>query len=288
MPKVHAQENLVFEVFPDLPGVEFLRRDYVTQGYDAHSHEGFAIGTIIEGSERFRCSGTEYLAPPRYVVAINPCEVHRGGPGPSGWWTYQMLYLDAESLQTIQDESLRSRGAVWFPTPLIDDGELAGALAALPGALHEADSCLQRQTQLLQLLTALVCRHATSVPKTFDSGREPRAVAAVKCHLEEHYGRDCTLDELSAITRVSRFHLLRTFNRFVGMPPHAYLRHVRIARAKDLLGRGIAPVDVAATTGFADQSHLTRQFKRIVGVTPAAYARAIRFKTAAPAGSNVC
>ncbi len=284
MQKAHPQERLIFEVFPDLPGVEFLRRDYVTQSYDAHSHEGFAIGTIIKGSERFWCRGAEHVAPPRSVVAINPREVHRGGPGPTGWWTYQMLYVEAESLLSIQDESMRSRGAPWFPTPLIDDGELAGALAALQTTLHEADSSLERQTCLLQVLTALVCRHAACAPRICEIAHEPRAVAAVKCHLEEHHGRECTLHELSALTRVSPFHLLRTFNRFVGIPPHAYLRHIRIARAKDLLERGMPLVDVAATTGFADQSHLTRQFKRIVGVTPAAYARAIRFKTAAPAG----
>ncbi|MDJ0742612.1 MAG: helix-turn-helix domain-containing protein [Xenococcaceae cyanobacterium MO_167.B27] len=31
--------------------------------------------------------------------------------------------------------------------------------------------------------------------------------------------------------------------------------------------------DVAAETGFSDQSHLHRYFKRIVGVTPGQYVR---------------
>ena len=281
-------ENIVFEVFPDLPGVEFLRRHYVTQSYDSHTHEGFAIGAIIEGSERFWCRGREHLAPPRAVVVINPREVHKGGPGPSGWWTYQMLYLDVELLEAVQAESVRPRGTPWFPSTLIDDGELADALAALQKLIHEADSCLEKQTCLLRVLTALVFRHAAFSPQIRGIGREPRAVADVKSHLELHHARECTLDELSAIASLSPFHLLRTFHRVVGMPPHAYLRHVRIAKAKNLLAHGMPVIEVAATTGFADQSHLTRQFKRIVGVTPAAYARAIRYKTSVPARASLC
>jgi AraC-like DNA-binding protein len=38
-----------------------------------------------------------------------------------------------------------------------------------------------------------------------------------------------------------------------------------------LLARGIAPADVAAALGFADQSHLTRTFGRTLGITPGRY-----------------
>jgi AraC-like DNA-binding protein len=38
-----------------------------------------------------------------------------------------------------------------------------------------------------------------------------------------------------------------------------------------LLLAGFPIADVAAQTGFADQSHLTRRFKRVVGVTPGQY-----------------
>lgn len=34
---------------------------------------------------------------------------------------------------------------------------------------------------------------------------------------------------------------------------------------------GASPADVAAATGFVDQSHLTRQFKRYVGFPPGHY-----------------
>ncbi len=43
-------------------------------------------------------------------------------------------------------------------------------------------------------------------------------------------------------------------------------------RARRLLRSRRRIADVAAATGFADQSHLNRHFKRLVGITPARYA----------------
>ena len=44
-----------------------------------------------------------------------------------------------------------------------------------------------------------------------------------------------------------------------------------IRAAKQLLLAGFTIADVAAQTGFVDQSHLTNRFKRVVGVTPGQY-----------------
>ena len=60
------------------------------------------------------------------------------------------------------------------------------------------------------------------------------------------------------------------------MPPHAYLTHLRIARAKQLLRSGIRASNIAPTVGFHDQAQLTRHFRRLVGTTPARYAGAVR------------
>ena len=42
----------------------------------------------------------------------------------------------------------------------------------------------------------------------------------------------------------------------------------RAERALELLGRGVAPLEVARQAGYADQAHLTRSLKRFVGQTP--------------------
>jgi AraC-like DNA-binding protein len=67
--------------------------------------------------------------------------------------------------------------------------------------------------------------------------------------------------------------LARSFERAIGLPPHAYLEGVRIRRARQLLDRGAPLVEVALTVGYPDQPHFTRRFKRFVGITPGQYVR---------------
>jgi AraC-like DNA-binding protein len=69
------------------------------------------------------------------------------------------------------------------------------------------------------------------------------------------------------------FALVRSFRAETGLPPHAYVNHLRVRLARQLLDSGVAPADVAARAGFADQAHLTRHFKRVVGVPPRSYQR---------------
>ena len=70
---------------------------------------------------------------------------------------------------------------------------------------------------------------------------------------------------------MSRYHLLRVFKRATGLTPHAFHVQHRVERAKSLLRSGLPIVQVAADTGFVDQSHFTRAFKHLVGATPGQY-----------------
>ena len=57
------------------------------------------------------------------------------------------------------------------------------------------------------------------------------------------------------------------------LPPHAFQVAHRIRKARRLLEAGETIADVAAATGFADQSHLHRHFQRGLGLTPGEYRR---------------
>ncbi|MFB6363078.1 helix-turn-helix domain-containing protein [Paenibacillus elgii] len=80
--------------------------------------------------------------------------------------------------------------------------------------------------------------------------------------METNYFQKITLDELSGMVGLSKYHFLRSFTRQRGISPYNYLETIRIGRAKKLLEQGIAPVDAAHRTGFSDQSHSMNFFKR--------------------------
>jgi AraC-like DNA-binding protein len=87
----------------------------------------------------------------------------------------------------------------------------------------------------------------------------------------EHYAEHITLKLLGNIARLNKYTLLRTFARWKGITPYRYLETIRISRAKQLLGQGVEPTEVAQCTGFSDQSHFTNYFSKFIGFTPGQY-----------------
>jgi AraC family transcriptional regulator len=74
---------------------------------------------------------------------------------------------------------------------------------------------------------------------------------------------------LADMTKRSQFHFSRVFRRSVGMSPYRYIVYLRLRRAVELIREhrlGLA--EIAASTGFADQSHLSRWVRRVHGVSP--------------------
>jgi AraC family transcriptional regulator len=74
---------------------------------------------------------------------------------------------------------------------------------------------------------------------------------------------------LARIAGRSPFHFTRVFARSVGMAPHRYVVHLRLQHALELMRNGRQGLsEIAAATGFADQSHLSRWVRRVRGVPP--------------------
>lgn len=92
-------------------------------------------------------------------------------------------------------------------------------------------------------------------------------------YLDEHFGEDVSLDDLSQLVDLDRAYLIRHFRASVGIPPYSYLLQKRIEKAKTLLRSGESPAQVALLVGFSDQSHLNLHFKKVMNVTPGQYAR---------------
>ena len=101
-------------------------------------------------------------------------------------------------------------------------------------------------------------------------------MSVARDYLEAHYAERVHLSLLAGVCGVSPFHLIRIFRRAVGVPPHAYLKQLRVARAMAMLQDGAPVARIAYACGFSDQSHLTRAFKSTYGFPPGAYQRATR------------
>ena len=256
-------------------GIERLRARFTRHAYDRHAHEAYAIGMTEAGSQTFTCRGESHTTRPGAIILFNPTELHDGHATTADGFTYRMLYVDVATVRGIL------AGEVGDPEPLLDrplafDSATARLIARAFEMLAPEASALTRDDMLLRLLLRLAQRYGgTSVPTP--AGRADHAVLTVRDRLRDAPEDDVSLQDLADLAGLSRFHLTRLFQRRFGLAPSAYLRLLRLDRAKRRLAAGDTPADVAAALGFVDQAHLTRRFKAAYGMTPGRY-RASRLR----------
>lgn len=267
-----TSEKAIFWRASDLNNLELLKATFITQNFPPHIHEGYVFGVIERGIEVFSYRHQMHVAPAGAIVVINPGEVHTGQAGRAGGWSYRTLYPNLELIERVMAEVIGQPGQLpYFPDPVIFDPYLADQLRKLHITLETSASTLERETAFISTLAQFILRHADCSPSLNQTGADNQVIQQVQSYLENNYAKNISLSYLADLVNFSPYHLARIFRQSVGLPPHAYLTQIRIAQAKKLLARGHPIVEVAANTGFVDQSHLTRHFKRFVGVTPGQY-----------------
>jgi AraC-like DNA-binding protein len=183
-----------------------------------------------------------------------------------------MIYPSASLLQQAMAELYPASSQVpFFPNPVITDRDLVQQFQAFHQALEQGASPLEKESRLMWLASHLICRYG-ELRSPLPPLHANRAIAQqAQDYLRSHYQTPITLEDLAQIVGISPLKLLRLYRREWGLPPHRHLVQIRVQQAKRLIAAGNTLVNVAAATGFADQSHLNRHFKRLVGVTPGQY-----------------
>lgn len=254
--------------------LEFHHGTTVVHPYPRHWHEEYLICAITGGAGYLEYPGTSHFTPRGTLFVVEPGEVHANTACAEGC-SFRSVYVPPSLVGAAARQAFAVGALPSFSTFPITDCATIRSFLQLYRAMDRARDCagsrLQRDSLLLCFLAELIRQHARPPGVELAAGRECVAVRTAKEFLDEHYDDAVSLDDLARLTRLSPFHLHRTFSRETGIPPHAYQVQVRIARAKVLLQKNGSLSDVALKTGFADQSHFTRHFKRLVGVTPARF-----------------
>jgi AraC-like DNA-binding protein len=261
------------------PGVFGTDIDSARQ-YNPHWHATFGFGLMERGAHRSMSGRGIVDARVGEVITTNPGEVHDGRPlgGASRRW--RMIYLDPQVMASLAGQAETPAADVRLTRPVIQDPTLIPALRQLLRRIERWSAVLDRQPDaalgceeaLVRTCGLLLSGHSTATPAVEARGD----VARVRERLADDLVSTPPLSELAAMVGLSRYQLLRRFERVYGMAPFEWQRQVRAERARALIGTGSSLARVAADCGFADQSHMTRVFAGHFGFTPGALATVVR------------
>nr|NJM02640.1 AraC family transcriptional regulator [Desulfobacula sp.] len=265
-----SKEITRFLRFPDFGNLELLHAAYLRQTFSPHFHEGHAIGVIEKGRLGFDYRGERVTAGAGDINMADPGEVHNGFAVSEEGWQYRMFYLKPGQLDGIFNECRDRSG----PMPFFKKGRVRDpGFSEKIRILHRDFENpliprLEKESRFFTIMAGFTLKHALQRVSPKSPGSEKTRVMKIKGYIQEFYDTDISLDDLSRMAGISRYYLLRVFERETGLTPHTYLKLVRVKRARELMDKGISIIEAAHAVGFYDQSHLNRVFKKIYGITP--------------------
>jgi AraC-like DNA-binding protein len=260
-------------------GTEFLRGRYRKLRFAPHAHDRYLFGLITDGALEISDPGRSAIAAAGQVILYNHDQVHWGQSAARDGWSIHSIYVPPQDLdRTAREMGAPAGGTIGFRKIVAEDRILAQGIASLCAAGSLDHGALAKESLLSAVLAEALTRHADRYVRRPAVGRESRATRLAREFIDDNYARNLSLGELSEVSGIGRYWLIKAFKTAYGIPPYVYLTNVRVRHALRLLRDGMGIAEAALTCGFADQSHLSRMFKRSTGVTPG------RFKGQRPSG----
>ncbi|GLQ72930.1 AraC family transcriptional regulator [Vibrio penaeicida] len=256
-------------------GIEFVSTVYGRQPFPLHHHEGYAIGMLDQGVQRFGMNGNNYKSSSDQLVIINADTSHTGEAVGHTLCSYKAIYPTPEQIQSILKDTPHAKyGCPFISDPIVTDSRTSHFFRMSLQEINQPTSRLCLETLLYGfVLSLLVNQSGIGVFK-----RVPEASPNIKKamdYIQSFYDKNISLDELSFVSNLDKNTLITEFKRLLQTTPHQYLIQVRVNKAKQLLRKNQKLSHIAFKCGFSDQSHFTRCFKQFTSVTPNMYRKSI-------------
>jgi AraC-like DNA-binding protein len=261
----------------ELDGIIFEQYTY-TKGsvlpLPKHSHENHQLGMNLHQCGEYHYRGNHQYIPPLQLCIIQSGEVHLPNQRTEIDTPMHCLMMEIPPkllLSVATEKTKKEIKCLTFPELVITDSSLSNLFRSLHTQIKAySGDRLKQDYSITQFLSQLIARHSQEKLSNAEIS-QPRAIQRVLDFLNIYYAENISLNQLSSVAGLSRFHLCRSFHKAVGISPHIYQTQRRVEQARRMLMKRMPLSQVSSELGFADQSHFGQHFKRIVGVTPKEY-----------------
>lgn len=249
--------------------IEACHFEGIMQKFPNHFHEYYVLGFVESGRRHLTCKNREYVINVGDLVLFNPLDNHACEQMDDQALDWRCLNVGEDVMRRRAKEITGTDYLPVFTPTVACQSDTVSLLRDLHEMIMSGTEDLNKEETFYFLVEQLITEHTQPVSETLV--QISKEVQAAIDYMEEHYAELITLDELSGVSGLNKYTLLRSFTMQRGITPYQYLSTIRIGKAKKLLEAGISPIETALQSGFADQSHFTRFFKTFIGLTPKLY-----------------
>ena len=102
----------------------------------------------------------------------------------------------------------------------------------------------------------------------YSNERQINTVIGIRNYIENNYETDLSLEVLSHVQCISKYHLLRLFKKYYGQTPRQYLIDKRVEKSKEHLKSGVSVTETCFAVGFESLGSFSSLFKTKTGKSP--------------------
>lgn len=230
----------------------------------AHFHKEISIALVENGhsnvqicDEIFEIKGMTFLIIPSNVV-------HRCSPFSFGNWKFRMLYINKEWFESVYS-CLSEKSSFAF---MKVDRIMYSDILSLFDNIENSQLDFENESKMIYYISLLM---KVTDNKEYSEGMKTEKIRLIRDFIEENYLTNIMISDLSRISNMSKYSLIRQFENSMALSPHQYITNLRVNYAKNLLKGNKSLSEIAVESAFYDQSHFIKCFKEYTGVTPKKY-----------------
>lgn len=242
-------------------------------------HEEIEIKYFYEGSATLMIDTSAIKVQPGDIVVINPYEFHSTVELDEQKGKYHLFMIGLDCFTAFNPKGLNLRRlllarGIRFNNLIRSNKEL---LALLDGILHERrtdDEYSRYATESLlkqffvQLLRTQINPDSASIALD-EKIRYYSIIDPAVRRIHVGYGQKLTIDELSNLCSISKYHFCRIFKLATGLSAIQYLMRHRLKIAHALLSDTDKSIsEIAWQCGFSDENYFYRCYKKQYGHSP--------------------
>lgn len=241
----------------------------IMQKFPNHFHEYYVIGFVESGRRYLTCKNKEYTIDAGDLLMFNPLDNHACQQVDNKTLDWRSININEDIMRETVKQITGIDYLPKFTTTVAYHSETVLLLRELHELIMEERKDFEKEEIFFFLIEQLITEYTE--PTKDNLSEDSEEIQKSCTYMENHYAELITLDDLSKLSNLNKYTLLRNFTKQRGVTPYQYLEAIRVGEAKKLLEKGIDPLEAALQTGFSDQSHFTNFFKKLIGLTPKQY-----------------
>lgn len=239
-----------------------------------HSHDAYEFLIPYGPIPMLMCEGAVFFGEVGYVYPVQSQKVHAFRFRASGV-SYDSIVVEKSYMEELMKKTFY--GNREFSGKMQMRQELSFYISIFK-KVYASSSSKDMKGWKLKNLAELICLELIGM--AFGNTKEVvqeeweyrQGMAAVALYMNQHYKEKLTIEELAEMAGLSKNYFISSFKKYMGEPPHTYLKKLRISYAKLLLEFSEETIaQIAEQCGFQKANTFSTTFKKATGMSPMEY-----------------